>query len=60
MSDGSIGIQMIMPKTGTSPKTSPPPATRDHDSDNSTLTVSAVVRQAPPPPGMGKLVDKTA
>jgi len=60
MSDYGIGIQMILPKTATSPKSSPPPAAKNHDSDNSTLTVSAVVRQAPPPPGMGKLVDKTA
>lgn len=60
MTDNGIGIQMIMPKSGTSPRSSPPPAANDHDSDVSTLTVSAVVRQAPPPPGMGKLVDKTA
>jgi hypothetical protein len=62
MSDSSIGIQMIMPKkkTGTSPRSSPPPAAKDHDSDSTKLTVSAVERQAPPPPGMGKLVDKTA
>jgi hypothetical protein len=51
---------MIMPKTGTSPRSSPPPAAKDHDSDSTKLTVSAVERQAPPPPGMGKLVDKTA
>lgn len=61
MSDNSIGIQMIMPKSGTSPKSQPPlPAAKDRDSDNETLTVTAVERQAPPPPGMGKLVDKTA
>lgn len=60
MSDSSIGIQMIMPKTGTSPRSSPPPAAKGHDSDSTKLTVSAVERQAPPPPGMGKLVDKTA
>jgi len=51
---------MILPKTATPPKSSPPPVAKDHDSDNSTLTVSAVFRQAPPPPGMGKLTDKTA
>ncbi len=62
MSDSSIGIVMIMPKTGTSPKS--PPAAKERDSDNATQTVSAVVRQeppaSPPPPGMGKLVDKRA
>lgn len=60
MSDSSIGIQMIMPKTGTSPKSPPPVPARERDSDNAMLTVAAVERQAPPPPGMGKLVDKTA
>jgi hypothetical protein len=52
----SIGIQVIMPKTGTSPQTAPPPPANDNDSDSRT----AAPKQAPPPPGMGKFVDKTA
>jgi len=53
MSASSIGIQVIMPKTGTSPQQPPeqPPNTRAADDTSA--------RQAPPPPGMGKLVDKT-
>jgi hypothetical protein len=42
-----------MQKTGTSPKGPPRQQTNDGDA-------TPVVRQAPPPPGMGKLVDKTA
>ena len=59
MSDSTIGIMMIEPKTATSPK-SPPSAPRERDYENAALTSEAVTRQAPPPPGMGKLVDKTA
>ncbi len=54
MSDNSIGIQMILPKTGTSPRQSPQQQANDRDAD-----ASAAAQQAPPPPGMGKLVDKT-
>jgi hypothetical protein len=54
MSASSIGIQVIMPKTGTSPQSPPPPPSSDRDAD-----ASAAAQQAPPPPGMGKLVDKT-
>jgi hypothetical protein len=54
MCDSSIGIQVIMPKTGTSPKSTP-----QHQA-NEREAAAPVVRQAPPPPGMGKLVDKTA
>lgn len=50
----TIGIQTIMPKTGTSPQETPPQPTSARESDH------APVKQAPPPPGMGKLVDKTA
>jgi hypothetical protein len=53
-----IGLQMITTRTEPSPRTSPPP--RDRDSENAALTAEAVTRQSPPPPGMGKLVDKTA
>jgi hypothetical protein len=54
MSAGSIGIQVIMPKTGTSPQQkNPPQQANAREADNATP------KQAPPPPGMGKLVDKT-
>jgi hypothetical protein len=43
-----------MPKTETKPKSSAQQA-----SERKPVT-APVVRQAPPPPGMGKLVDKTA
>jgi len=50
----TIGIQTIMPKTGTSPKEPPPQPADARGSDQ------APTKQAPPPSGMGKLVDKTA
>jgi hypothetical protein len=53
MNASSIGIQVIMPKTGTSPQQSPPQQANARDADN------APPKQAPPPPGMGKFVDKT-
>ncbi len=63
MSDNSIGIQMIEPKTATS-ATSPPATPQERDRENAAFTPEAVTRQSPPmppaPPGMGKLVDKTA
>jgi len=49
-----IVIQIIMPKTGTSPRSTPQ---RPNEGEDATRSV---VRQAPPPPGVGKLVDKTA
>ena len=54
MSAVTIGIQTIMPKTGTSPQETPPQPANARESAN------APAKQAPPPPGMGKLVDKTA
>jgi hypothetical protein len=60
MSAVTIGIQVIMPKTGTSPKQPPPPPANDRDSDNAAFAADAAPKQAPPPPGMGKLVDKLA
>jgi hypothetical protein len=54
MSAIRIGIQVIMPKTGTSQQQTPQQQATDRDVDT-----SAAARQAPPPPGMGKLVDKT-
>jgi hypothetical protein len=58
MSASSIGIQVIMPETGTSPKQTPPPQPdKHHDSGNAAF--GDAPKQAPPPPGMGKLLDKT-
>ena len=51
----SIGIQVITPKTGTTPEQYPPQQSYARDNDN-----DETPKQAPPPPGMGKLVDKTA
>ena len=51
----SIGIQVIMPKTGTSPQSAPQQQSNDRDADN-----APPPKHAPPPPGMGKLIDKTA
>lgn len=53
MSISSIGIQVIMPKTGTAQQQQQQPAQDASANDN------APPRQAPPPPGMGKLLDKT-
>lgn len=55
MSAVSIGIQTIMPKTGTSSNTQPQQQANDRDTDRRPVEA----KQAPPPPGMGKLVDKT-
>jgi hypothetical protein len=60
MSAITIGIQVIMAETGTSPKQTPPPRPdKNHDSGNAAFAADAAPKQAPPPPGMGKLVDKT-
>jgi len=55
MSAVSIGIQTIMPKTGTSPQSAPEQQGNDRDADRRPVEA----KQAPPPPGMGKLIDKT-
>jgi hypothetical protein len=49
MSAINIGIQVIMPKTGTSQQPSPPKPANDN---------ASVAAQQAPPPGMGRLVDK--
>ena len=54
MSGSTIGIQLIMPKTGTSPK-----ATPEQQASEREAAPQPVVK-APPPPGMGKIVDKIA
>ena len=55
MSAITIGIQTIMPKTGTSPQQTPPEPANDRGGSDASTTIS----QAPPPPGMGKLIDRT-
>ena len=54
MSGSTIGIQLIMPKTGTSPKATPEQQASDREA------AAQPVVKAPPPPGMGKIVDKIA
>ena len=55
MSASSIGIQTIMPETGTSPQTPPPQPQAPPANDN---VADDAPKQAPPPPGMGKFVDR--
>lgn len=62
MSISSIGIQTILPKTGTSQAPQQQPPANDNDSDTEDAAIDAAdadAHQAPPPPGMGQLVDKT-
>ncbi|MEJ2625174.1 MAG: hypothetical protein P8Z80_11690 [Pseudolabrys sp.] len=59
MSVSSIGIQMIEPQTATSSK-STPPSSQDRARENAAFTSEPVTQKPPPPPGMGKLVDKSA
>ena len=54
MAVSDIGIRVIMPKTGTSPRSTPQQRVNERQD-----ATAQVVRQCPPP-GMGKLVDKTA
>lgn len=59
MSSISIGIQTIMPRTGTSPQTSS--ANEANQREAATETVEAKQAAPPPPPaGQGKHVDKYA
>jgi hypothetical protein len=53
MKTDSIGIQVIMPTTGTSPQQSPA------QEASARQQAPEPSRPAPPPPGMGKFVDKT-
>jgi hypothetical protein len=55
----TIGIQTIMPDTGT-PQEQPSQQPDDAHFDNDALIADAVAKQGPPPPGMGMLLDKTA
>ena len=55
MSIGNIGVQVITPQTGTSPQSRPQSQANERE------RIQPVdPKQAPPPPGMGKYVDKTA
>jgi hypothetical protein len=57
----AIGIQTIMRDTGTRQQEAPQPQPKDARlGDDAALVADAVAKQGPPPPGMGKLVDKTA
>ena len=48
-----VGIKIVMPKTGASPDFDLPRRADERANDDEPR------RQAPPPPGMGKLLDKT-
>ena len=52
-SAGGLGVAIVDAKTGRSPKRQPPQPENERDDDSPD-------EQAPRPPGMGKLVDKTA
>jgi hypothetical protein len=53
MSVSTIGVQIVMPQTETGPNTPPPQPQSQAANDND------AAKQAPPPPGMGRHVDKT-
>ena len=50
---GGLGVEIVRAKIDVPPKRRPPRSVGDRDDE-------APDEQAPPPPGMGKLVDKTA
>jgi len=54
MSGSIIGINLILSETGTSPK-----ATPEQQASGREAAPQPVVK-APPPPGIGKIVDKVA
>ena len=51
----SIGVQTIMPKTGTSAQTTTTQQSNQRVADSAPVEAK---QAAPPPPGMGKFVDK--
>jgi hypothetical protein len=51
-SAGGLGVEIVNAKTGRSPKRQPSQSDDEHDAEQPE-------EQAPPSPGMGKLVDKT-
>jgi hypothetical protein len=52
----SIGVQTITPKTGTSPDSTATHQSNQREANNAPVEAK---QSAPPPPGMGKFVDKT-
>ena len=54
-SAGSLGVRIVTAKMAASPKRQPPRATDERDDK-----APGEHEQAPPPPGMGKLVDRQA
>jgi len=57
MSAISIGVQTISPKTGTSPDNTTAQQSNQRESNAAPVESK---QAAPPPPGMGKYVDKQA
>lgn len=55
MSVASIGVQVITPQTGTSPQSRP-----QQQANGREAVQPATPKPAPPPPGMGRYVDKLA
>jgi hypothetical protein len=58
----SIGIQSISGRTGTAQQPVPQPPANDNDHAGETGVIAddaADAKQTPPPPGMGKYVDRT-
>ncbi len=56
MSAASISIQTIMTKTGTTPQSTPTQQATEREAASTPVEAT----RAPPPPGMGKFVDKVA
>jgi len=62
MSVNGLGIPMIEPSIAITPRSPTRASRRERDRDGAEAAVAtdAVVRQAPPSPGTGKNVDKSA
>jgi hypothetical protein len=60
MGAATIGIQTIMPQTGTGPQQTPPPPSGNESDSTDTAAATTPPKPAPPPPGMGKYVDRLA
>jgi hypothetical protein len=56
----SIGIQVVMPKTGTAPQSTPQQQANDREAVFAPVEAKPATPPPPPPPGMGKFVDKLA
>ena len=55
MSVISIGVQTVAPQTGTTPQSSPMHESNRREASNAPTETQ---QAGPPPPGMGKFVDK--